>query len=184
MSELIQADRQVARKRQYAVTMEDEAGNIEKYLTFNVAGKSFGANINCIKEIIEHGRFTRVPLSQSNIRGVINLRGHVVPVVDLAKRLGFESQPVNKRTCIIIVEITDGHESVDIGYVVDAVDEVIDLHVNDVEPAPEFGLDVRHDFIAGMGKLPSDEFIKLLDLDTVLSVQELSEVPRAQSGDA
>lgn len=157
-----------------SASISGQNNTLEKYLIFDIAGNVFGANIEFVNEIIEHGRFTRVPLSQSNIRGVINLRGHVVPVVDLAKRLGYESQAVNKRTCIIIVDMEDDGEKIDLGFVVDAVDEVIDIDSTNIEAAPGFGLDVRQDFIDGMGKLQNGEFVKLLDLKTVLSVNELS----------
>ncbi len=153
-----------------------QANLAAKYLTFNVANETYGADIEFIKEIIEHGSFTRVPLSHSTIRGVINLRGHVVPVVDLAQRLGYESQAVNKRTCIIIIDMDDEGEKVDLGFVVDAVDEVVDLSNIDIEVAPSFGLDIRQDFIGGMGKLSSGDFIKLLDLKVVLSIAELSNI--------
>lgn len=174
MSDSAGAVSRLVRADQYLSGVQDDENHLVKYLTFNVAGGSFGSNIASIKEIIEHGRYTRIPLSQSVIRGVINLRGHVVPVIDLAKRLGYESQPVSKRSCIIIVEMDDEDEKIDLGFVVDAVDEVIDLDGRNIEPAPGFGLDIRQDFIEGMGKQRSGEFIKLLDLAAVLSVDELS----------
>jgi len=171
---------------QHAIDVSVEGSNdtLDKYLTFDIAGNIFGTNIEFVNEIIEHGRFTRVPLSQSNIRGVINLRGHVVPVVDLAKRLGFESQAVNKRTCIIIVDMEDDGEKIDLGFVVDAVDEVIDIDSANIEAAPGFGLEVRQDFIEGMGKLQNGDFVKLLDLKTVLSVNELSGIKSGGQSDA
>ena len=176
MGETTESLGQLVKDVRYATDVSEESDTLTKYLTFSVAGKLFGANIEYIKEIIEHGRFTRIPMSQSNIRGVINLRGQVVPVVDLAKRLGYEAQPITKRTCIILVEINDEDEVVDLGFVVDIVDEVIDLDECHVEPAPSFGLDIRQDYVSGMGKLPSEDFIKLLDVETVLSVKELSEI--------
>ena len=154
-----------------------------KYLTFTVAGEVFGTNIIYIKEIIEHGRCTRVPLSQSTIRGVINLRGHVVPVVDLAKRLGFDTQAVNKRSCIIIVDMEDDGEKIDLGFVVDAVDEVVDVNRSDIASAPGFGLDIRQDFLEGMGKLQSGKFVKFLDLTTTLSIDELSRISSGEQLD-
>ena len=183
MSEAIPSSGQLVKNRQYLPDAPEETDNLTKYLTFNVADETFGANIEFIKEIIEHGRYTRIPLSQSNIRGVINLRGHVVPVVDMANRLGYESQPITKRSCIIIVEIVDDSEIVNLGFVVDVVDEVIDLDNRCIEAAPSFGLDIRHDFIDGMGKLKSNEFVKLLDLNTVLSVKELSGVTENETID-
>jgi len=164
---------------QHAVDVSAQAGTLAKYLTFKVAGEMFGTGIEHVKEIIEHGRFTRVPLSQSIIRGVINLRGHVVPVVDLAKRLGYESQAINNRSCIIIVDMEDEGEKIDLSFVVDAVDEVIDLNSADIEVAPGFGIDIRQDFIEGMGRLQNGDFVKLLDLKTVLSTNELAGITDA-----
>ncbi len=178
---------QLVESAQHTVDVSEDGleqnNKLEKYLTFYIAGNVFGVNIEFVNEIIEHGRYTRVPLSQSNIRGVINLRGHVVPVVDLAKRLGYESQPVNKRTCIIIVDMEDDDEKIDLGFVVDAVDEVIDINSDNIEAAPGFGLDIRQDFIEGMGKLQNDNFVKLLDLKTVLSVNELSGITAGEQAD-
>ncbi|MFV2056925.1 MAG: chemotaxis protein CheW [Thiohalomonadales bacterium] len=169
MGQLVKSDQSVS-----AVAVKDDT--LGKYLTFTVAGEVFGTNIIYIKEIIEHGRYTRVPLSQSNIRGVINLRGHVVPVVDLAVRLGFDTQPINKRSCIIIVDMEDDGEKIDLGFVVDAVDEVVDVRRSDIEAAPGFGLDIRQDFLEGMGKLKNSQFVKFLDLEATLSIDELSKI--------
>jgi len=171
--------RQLIEREQHISNEILKTDTLAKYLTFNVNGEIFGTGIEYVKEIIEHGRYTRVPLSQSTIRGVINLRGNVVPVVDLAKRLGYESHAVNKRTCIIIIDMDDEGDHIDLGFVVDAVDEVIDLNNEDIEASPGFGLDIRQDFVAGMGKLKNGEFVKLLDLKTVLSISELSNVGTA-----
>jgi len=145
-----------------------------KFLTFSVNGGIYGCEIEKIKEIIEYGSVTRVPLTPQYLRGVINLRGSVVPVVDLATRLGKATNPVSKRTCIIIIEMNSiDDEIVDISFVVDEVDEVVSFSDEQIIAAPQFGTDIRADFISGMGKL-NGEFIILLDLEEVLSVIELS----------
>jgi len=152
-----------------------------KYLTFNVNGEVYGAEIDRIKEILEYGTVTRVPLTPAYLRGVINLRGNVVPVVDLAVRLGKDVNQITKRTCIIIVEMkSDEDEVMDIGFVVDEVDEVMDVPDDQVAAAPQFGTDIRSDFISGMGKL-RDKFIVLLQMEAVLSVAELSELVELES---
>jgi len=148
----------------------------EKFLSFLVNGEIYGSDIDRIKEIIEYGTITRVPLTPEYLRGVINLRGNVVPVVDLAIRIGKERSPVSKKTCIIIVEMkcSDG-EVVDIGFVVDEVDEVIGICDDQIISPPQFGTDIRGDFIFGMVQLHK-KLVILLQLEEVLSVTELAEL--------
>jgi len=146
-----------------------------KYLTFRVDGDDYGTDIDNIKEIIEYGTMTRVPLTPPQIRGVSNLRGKVIPIIDLAVRLNKTVHDITNRTCIIIVELLDGDETMDIGFVVDEVDEVMDIHTDQIELAPQFGTDIRSDFITGIGQVNS-QFVVLLSLDEVLSIHELSEL--------
>lgn len=155
-----------------------------QYLTFRLEGQTYGVSILRVKEIIEHGSLTRVPLTPDYIRGVVNLRGNVVPIVDLAVRLGRPSEPTGKRTCHIIVEMDDGADgSTDLGFMVSAIDEVIALPAEDIEASPSFGADIPADFIAGMGRGESG-FITLLDMDVVLSIAELSRFRVALGGSA
>lgn len=131
-----------------------------------------------IKEIIDYGEITEVPMMPEFIRGVINLRGRVVPVVDLASRFGRGSTQIAKRTGIVIVETTGGYDDVevvqqDIGIMVDAVNEVVDINGQDIEPAPAFETGVRPDFINGMAKRDG-HFIILLNVNRVLSVDEMA----------
>ena len=146
-----------------------------KYLTFKVGGELFGTQIDNISEIIEFSEMTRVPLTPPHIRGVSNLRGNVVPIIDLAVRLGKERGEATKRSCIIIVEMDDDGEKMDIGFVVDEVDEVLDIHADEIEPAPQFGTDISSDFISGMGKLDG-RFVIFLFINEVLSITGLSEL--------
>jgi len=144
-----------------------------QYLTFSVCGDVFAMPISGIREIIEYRQPTDVPMMPAYIRGVINLRGRVVPVIDLAVRFGRPAGEVTRRTCIVIVEIAqEGHKQ-DISVVVDAVSAVVDIADADVEPPPQFGARVRTDFISGMGKL-AGKFVVILDAERVLSVEELS----------
>ncbi len=144
-----------------------------QYLTFMLGGEMFAIGILAIKEIIEFHGVTTVPMMPPCVRGVINLRGAVVPVMDLAARFGRTPAEVTKRTCIVIVEVEAEGERHDVGVVVDAVSEVIDIAAADIEPPPSFGARIRTDFIQGMGKVRG-KFVILLDADRVLSIDELS----------
>ncbi|MDC8756457.1 chemotaxis protein CheW [Janthinobacterium fluminis] len=139
-----------------------------QYLTFTLGGEMFAIGILCVKEIIEYGNLTDVPMMSECIRGVINLRGSVVTVMDLSVRFGRPSTPVTKRTCNIIVEIEDGGERQVIGVVVDAVNAVLDIAGADIEPPPAFGARIRNEFIAGMGKI-NGKFVILLDIGQVFA---------------
>jgi purine-binding chemotaxis protein CheW len=154
-----------------AVVDEEEAPS--QYLTFTLGGEMFGVAILNVKEIIEYGNLTEIPMMPAFIRGVINLRGAVVPVIDLAARFGGKSTAVGRRTCIVIVEVPDGELRHDIGVVVDAVSEVLEIPAGDIEPPPTFGAKIRADFISGMGKV-AGRFVILLEIDKVLSVDEIA----------
>lgn len=158
-----------------ASTAEGEEG---QYLTFSLGKEMFAIGILNIKEILEYGSLTTVPMMPEFIRGVINLRGAVVPVVDLAARFGGRPSDITKRTCIVIIEVASGEERQDIGVVVDAVSEVLEIPATEIEPPPAFGAKIRADFIAGMGKVDG-KFVILLDVDQVLSTEELAMVSKA-----
>lgn len=153
--------------------VKGEEGN--QYLTFLLGGEMYAIGILSIKEIIEYGQLTEVPMMPGFIRGVINLRGRVVPVIDLKVRFGGTSSDNTKRTCIVIIEMESEGEHQDIGVVVDAVNEVLEILPADIEPAPEFGARLRTDFIRGMGKV-NGKFVIILDVNHVLSVDEMSQI--------
>ena len=146
---------------------------IQQYLTFMLGGEVFAIGILHIKEIIEYGSLTTVPMMPAFIRGVINLRGAVVPVVDLASRFGGKPGEVTRRSCIIILELEVEEETQVIGVVVDAVNEVLEIAGADIEPPPSFGTRIRADFIAGMGKV-QERFVIILNVNKILSVEELA----------
>jgi len=150
----------------------------QQYLTFVLAGEVFAIGILAIKEIIEYTSPTGVPMMPEYLRGVINLRGLVVPVIDLAVRFGRPASPVTKRTCIVIVEIELDGERHDVGAVVDAVNAVVEISAGDIEPPPSFGARIRADFIAGMGKVDG-RFVILLDPRHVLAPAELESLAGA-----
>ena len=149
----------------------DEAPS--QYLTFALGGEMFAVGILNVKEIIEYGNLTEIPMMPTFIRGVINLRGSVVPVIDLSARFGGKTTEVSRRTCIVIVEVSDGEMRHDIGIMVDAVSEVLDIPAGEIEPPPSFGAKIRADFIFGMGKV-GGKFVIILNIDKVLSVEEIA----------
>jgi purine-binding chemotaxis protein CheW len=148
-------------------------GETHQYLTFTLGGEMFAVGILNVKEIIEYGSLTEIPMMPSFIRGVINLRGAVVPVIDLAARFGGKASEVQRRTCIVIVEVTQEDAKHDIGIMVDAVSEVLEISTKDIEPPPSFGAKIRADFIAGMGKV-AGRFVIILAIQKVLSVDEMA----------
>jgi purine-binding chemotaxis protein CheW len=155
---------------------EVTAGNVQQFLTFVLNDEVYGIGILHIREIIEYDNLTVVPLMPDFISGVINLRGNVVPVVNLARRFQHEPKDIGKRTSIVIIDIKDhDDESVEVGIVVDIVNEVIELASSDIATAPTFGAKIRSDFIKGMGKI-DDKLMILLDVDHVLSINELSTI--------
>lgn len=159
------------------------AGEPAQYLTFMLAGEMFALGILQVKEIIEYRSLTEVPMMPACVRGVINLRGAVVPVIDPLARFGRASSPVTKRSCIVIVETRADEERQVIGVVVDAVNEVLEIAEADIEPAPAFGTRIRGEFIKGMGKV-RDRFVILLDADQVLAVDETAELAQRVQQDA
>jgi len=149
-----------------------------QYLTFMLHGETYAIGILAIKEIIEYGQLTNVPMMPGFIRGVINLRGAVVPVVDLQARFGRPAAGVSRRTCIVIIEIEAEGEAQDVGIMVDAVNEVLEIPDSEVEDAPSFGTRIRTDFIRGMGKV-NGKFVIILELARVLALEELAAVAAA-----
>lgn len=148
-----------------------------QYLTFTLGGEIFALGILNIKEIIEYGSLTEIPMMPGFIRGVINLRGAVVPVVDLVARFGSAPATIGRRTCIVIVEMVQNTDNgplrQDIGVIVDCVNEVLEIHAADIEPPPAFGAKIRADFIFGMGKV-NGKFVIILNVDRVLSLDEMT----------
>lgn len=144
-----------------------------QYLTFTIGGESFGIVIASIKEIIEYRAPTEVPMMPGYMRGIINLRGRVLPVIDLAVRFGRSRSSETRRSCIVILEVREHDEQHDIGVMVDAVSAVVEIADTDIEPPPAFGTNLRTGFISGMGKL-DERFVILLDISKVLSLEELA----------
>ena len=150
-----------------------------QFLSFELCGEEYAVNILRVKEIIEYDTLTRVPAMPPSVRGVINLRGRVVPVVDLSARFGLEESTITRRSCIVMVELTDGDDSVVMGIITDAVSQVLDLADSAIEPPPSFGTRISTDFIKGMAET-GKKFVIILDVDRALDAAELlAEMPSA-----
>ena len=181
MNALVQADR----KGPPNPVAAQAAGEEKQYLTFMLGGEMFSIGILSIKEIIWYANLTEVPMMPACIRGVINLRGAVVPVMDLSNRFGKPSTPVIKSTCIVIIEVPTGVEGEhqNMGVVVDSVQAVLEIPTSEIEPAPSFGAKIRPDFIEGIAKVNS-KFVILLNVNRVLSTEEISQMGQvAATGD-
>ena len=144
-----------------------------QYLAFTSGGETFAIDIRSVREVIQYGGLTEVPLMPTFIRGVINLRGAVVPVIDLGARLGRASTEVGRRTCVVILEVPSGDFTAVVGIMVDSVNEVLDIAASEVDPAPSFGHDIRAEFISGVGKV-NGRFVILLAVQHTLSIQEMA----------
>lgn len=151
----------------------------QQYLTFCIGNEKFGMVLGQTREVIEYGGITQVPLMPAFLTGVINLRGEVVPVIDLAVRLGRPPIEIRRRTCIIIVEMQHDGQEFTLGLLADSVYEVLELDADGVEPAPAFGANLRSEFILGIAR-QGEEFIVLLDADRTLSLRELAKLVEAE----
>ena len=167
MSNLIRKETQSG-----ALAVQEQIG---QYLTFLVDKESFAINILDVKEIIEIANVTHVPLTPDYIHGVINLRGNVEPVIDLTARLKHRRAEVSKRSCIVLVEVDVMEGPQLIGMLVDEVREILEIPPANIQPAPDFGADIRTDFIQAMARV-GEVFIILLAINRVLSLEELSQL--------
>lgn len=153
---------------------QDEAlVETRQVLTFQLAGETFAIGIEAIREILEYIPVTEVPLMPAFIRGVMNLRGTVVPVIDLSLRFGRSATSIKRRTCSVIIEVEFEGQCQTIAVLVDAVHEVLDIPLTEIEPPPQFGSKIRADFIQGMARV-NQHFVILLQVDKVLSVEEMA----------
>ncbi len=157
--------------------LEGKAEREGKYLTFTLAEEEYGIGILRIKEIIGMMPITPVPQTPEFVKGVINLRGKVIPVVDLRLRFGMEEIDYTERTCIIVVEISGETGTVQTGIVVDSVSEVMNIKGGDIEDSPSFGANLDTGYILGMAKMEGAVKI-LLDIDKVLSAEEIAEIKK------
>ena len=150
-------------------------GATQQYLTFSLGEELFATDIRTVREIIQHASMTLVPLMPDFVRGVINLRGAVVPVIDLQSRFGRSTSVVGKKTCIVIFDASSEGEKIELGLMVDAVSEVIQIEPAQIEAPPQFGTSVQRDFIRGIGKVQED-FIVILDIERALNINDMAQL--------
>ncbi|MCW8156859.1 purine-binding chemotaxis protein CheW [Stutzerimonas stutzeri] len=160
---------------------EENLELVRQYLMFNLSGETYGVGIHAIREIIEYPGVTAIPLAPRFLHGVINLRGAVVPVLDLSVRFGQEPTRINRRTCIVVVEVAQDDNLHMLGVLVDGVTEVREVEPGEVERKPQFGTGLRNDFVIGMLRREQG-FIPILDIASVLSLVELETLIEAGSG--
>ncbi len=158
--------------------------NENKFLSFRIGKEEFGVEILRVREIIGVIDVTPLPQTPSYVKGVINLRGKIIPVIELRAKLGLEAKEYTEETCIIVVEVSDGgDERFHMGVIVDSVSEVMDIPRENIEPAPRFGGNLNTGYILGMGKV-KEQVLILLDIDRVMTqsdLQSLSETARAEA---
>lgn len=152
-----------------------QTGKLAQYLTFWLGDEVFGMDIRAVREIIQCRPMASLPLMPAFVRGVINLRGAVVPVVDLNARFDRPASTLCKKSCIVIFDTLRQGERVELGVLVDAVSEVIKIAADDIESPPDFGSTVRREFVSGIGKVGS-RFVILLEPDRALDVHEMAEL--------
>ena len=149
------------------------ARTTQQYLTFSLGDEVFAMDIRSVREIIQHAAMTAVPLMPDFVRGVINLRGAVVPVIDLQARFGHTPASVGKKTCIVIFDASRDGEKAELGLLVDAVYEVVDIAATNIEPPPQFGTSIQRDFIRGLGKVDG-KFVVILETEHALNIDDMA----------
>lgn len=154
----------------------------DQYLTFILSKEEFAVPIMQVKEIIEYHDLTNVPMVPEFIAGALNLRGSIVPVINLAVKFGMPPSEISRRTCVVIMEVTVDNEQVVMGILVDKVLQVLDIADEDIDAAPTLGAQIRTDFIKGMGKL-EDRFVIILAITKVLSAEEIAVVGKVNNSD-
>ncbi|BCS54835.1 chemotaxis protein CheW [Geobacter sp. SVR] len=152
--------------------MANGQADSRQYLTFMLGEEVFALDIEKVREVIDYTTVTKVPQTPDFMRGVINLRGNVVPVVDLRLKFGMSMTEKTVNTCVIFTEVALGGETVLLGAMADSVREVLDLESEEIEPPPHFGARLSTEFIRGMGK-HEDQFIIILDIDKIFATGEL-----------
>ena len=161
-------------------TQQQEENN--QYLTFNLDGEVFAVGVNKVREVLDFSEVTRIPQTPTYMRGVINLRGSVIPVIDMRSKFGMAAVAETVNTCIIIVEVVMDNETTVLGALVDSVQEVLDIEADQIEPPPRLGTRMDSDFLHGMGKI-DEKFIMILNIDKVFSSAELTLVQQLDSSE-
>ena len=150
-----------------------EASNANQYLTFTLDSEHYAIGVAKVREVLEHTKITKLPRTAEFMKGIINLRGAGVPVIDLRLKFGLAETPITKDTSIIVMEVESLDGSVVVGALADAVHEVVDIDEKAIEPAPRFGTRLAAEFIKGVGKR-DDSFVIILDIDRIFNAEEIS----------
>jgi purine-binding chemotaxis protein CheW len=150
-----------------------EASNANQFLTFTLDNEQYAIGVAKVREVLEHTKITKLPRTAEFMKGIINLRGTGVPVIDLRLKFGLPETPITKDTSIIVMEVEGRDGNVVVGALADAVHEVVDIEENSIEPAPRFGTRLAAEFIKGVGKR-DDSFIILLDIDRIFNAEEIT----------
>jgi purine-binding chemotaxis protein CheW len=150
-----------------------ESSNANQYLTFTLDGEQYAVQVAKVREVLEHTKITRLPRTAEFMKGIINLRGMGVPVIDLRLKFGLAETPVTKDTSIIVMEVESQDGKIVVGALADAVHEVVDIEEGAIEPAPRFGTRLAAEFIKGVGKR-DEGFIIILDIDRIFNVDEMA----------
>ena len=161
----------------------DTAAETKQYLTFRLTDETFAVNVAKVREILDFINITKVPQTPGFMRGVINLRGSVVPVVDMKMKFGMDKTEKTVDTCIIVMEVTLDGETTIVGALADSVEEVLELEPDQIEPPPRIGMKLNTDFISGMGKL-GEEFVIILDTDRIFTFEEVEALGEMGESDA
>ncbi|MGK7393457.1 MAG: chemotaxis protein CheW [Candidatus Cyclobacteriaceae bacterium M3_2C_046] len=148
---------------------------INSYLSFRLGEELFSANVSKVLEILEMTRITKVPQAPAYMRGIINLRGQVLPVIDTRTKFGLEQAPETQDTCIVVVEVLLNGQKINLGFQVDAVEEVLEIAQKDVLPPPSIGSNYQSEFISGMART-DEEFLMILNLDLILTSDEIKSI--------
>ena len=157
----------------------DMLAETTQYLTFTLDGEEFALDISKVREVLDYTAITKVPRMPDFLRGVINLRGNVVPVVDLRMKLGMTATEKTVNTCIVIVDVDIDGVTIQMGALADSVQEVLELDPKQIEPAPRIGNRIKSEFVRGMGKR-DEKFLIILDIDRVLSADEAGRLQEAR----
>ena len=156
---------------------------VKPYLTFTLGEELFSVEVSKVREVLDYTNITKIPRTPEYMRGVINLRGSVVPVMDLRLKFGMSRTENKRNTCIIVLEINTDEETIILGALADSVQEVFELEPDQIEPAPRFGTKFKAEFLRGMGKR-DDNFIMILDIDKVFTTDELSIIQETEKSES
>lgn len=160
-----------------------ENSNANQYLTFTLDNEQYAIGVAKVREVLEHTKITRLPRTAVFMKGIINLRGVGVPVIDLRLKFGLAETPITKDTSIIVMEVESQDGSVVVGALADAVHEVVEIDEASIEPAPRFGTRLAAEFIKGVGK-KDDLFIILLDIDRIFNAEEIQVLAKEETAGA